>query len=325
MPLVRLENVTKTFRRGRGPIVHAVNGVSLDIEAGETVAVIGESGSGKSTLARLALQLHRPDSGSVEFDGRDLTTLVPRQLRTLRSQMTVVFQEPHESLNPRQTVGATVAEPLVIHFRDLKGSARRARVLEALEHVALGESYYDRYPHELSGGQQQRVGIARAIVTRPRFIVLDEPTSSLDLSVRAQILMLLTALQTEFDLTYLFVSHDMHTVQYIADRVCVMYLGQIVETGSAQAVFSDPRHPYTKALLSATLSPDPRVSKPRNALAGEIGSASELPRGCFLYGRCPIATSACAEAPVRLHSVGPNQEVACIHADVRTPPYETVA
>ena len=179
----------------------------------------------------------------------------------MRAQMTIVFQEPYQSLNPRQRIGTTIAEPLVIHERRLSAAERRARVVDALSHVALNESFYDRYPHEISGGQQQRVGVARAIVTRPKFIVLDEPTSSLDLSVRAQILQLLADLQMELNLAYLFISHDIHTVRYISDRICVMYLGQIVETGPAEDVFRNPQHPYTQALLSSTLSADPRVKR----------------------------------------------------------------
>ena len=202
MPLVTLDGVRKTFQRAGDP-VHAVNGVSLEIDSGETVALIGESGSGKSTLARLALRLHEPDSGSVCFDGNDLRGLGRKQLRQLRSQMTIVFQEPAASLNPRQRVGSIIGEPLVIHERDLSAADRHARVAQALERVALPDAYAERYPHELSGGQQQRVGIARAIVTKPKFIVLDEPTSSLDLSVRAQILQLLADLRAELGLAYL--------------------------------------------------------------------------------------------------------------------------
>jgi oligopeptide/dipeptide ABC transporter ATP-binding protein len=317
MSLVRLDDVTKTFRRG-GVAVHAVNGVTLEIEAGETVALIGESGSGKSTIARLALRLHEPDSGTIEFDGKDLSHHPKKQLRALRSQMAMVFQEPFESLNPRQRIGTTVAEPLLIHERDLSSEQRRTRVREALEQVALPDAYYDRFPHELSGGQQQRVGIARAIVTRPKFIVLDEPTSSLDLSVRAQILQLLARLRAELGLSYLFVSHDIHTVEYVANRIYVMYLGQVVETGTVVDVFRDPQHPYTQALLSATLSSDPRVKRDRVMLGGEIPSASRLPSGCFLHGRCPIGTDECAAARVPLHTFAPGHRVACIKVPAQT-------
>jgi peptide/nickel transport system ATP-binding protein/oligopeptide transport system ATP-binding protein len=276
------------------------------------VALIGESGSGKSTIARLALRLHKPDSGLIEFDGIDLATLSEPEVRRLRSKMTIVFQEPYESLNPRQTIGLTIEEPLVIHEGDLSKQERHARVIDALNHVALDESLHGRYPHELSGGQQQRVGIARAIVTRPKLIVLDEPTSSLDLSVRAQILQLLEDLQSELNLAYLFVSHDIHTVEYISSHICVMYLGQIVEEGPAEQIIGNPQHPYTRALLSSTLSVDPRVKKERLLLGGEIPSATTLPAGCFLSGRCPIEMPECSLEPVPLHAYAADHKVACI-------------
>lgn len=312
MSLVRLDDVTKTFQRGHGPVIHAVNGVSVSIDAGEAVALIGESGSGKSTIARLALRLHAPDSGTVEFDGRDLAALDKKALRRLRSRMTVVFQEPYESLTPRQTIGKAIEEPLLIHERAMTSAERWQRVKDAMDHTSLPESFRDRYPHELSGGQQQRVGIARAIVTRPDFVVLDEPTSSLDLSVRAQILKLLADLQAEYNLAYLFVSHDIHTVEYISSRICVMYLGQIVETGPTAEVFGNPQHPYTQALLSSTLAADPRVKKERLRLGGEIPNSTDLPPGCFLHGRCPIGTAECATARVPLHPVTRDHHVACI-------------
>ena len=319
MSLVRLDNVYKSFQRAGGPVVNAVNGVSFEISPGETVALIGESGSGKSTIARLALRLYELNAGTVHFDERDLTTLSRDELRHLRSDMTIVFQEPYESLNPRQRIGRTVEEPLVIHEKELSAAERHARVVDALNHVALGENFYERYPHEISGGQQQRVGIARALVTRPRFIVLDEPTSSLDLSVRAQILQLLADLQDEFNLAYLFISHDIHTVEYVSDRICVMYLGQIVEVGPTAEVFANPQHPYTQALLSSSLSADPRVKKERFLLGGEIPNATNLPPGCFLHGRCPIGDDGCASAHVPLHAYTATHEVACIkvpwHAD----------
>jgi oligopeptide/dipeptide ABC transporter ATP-binding protein len=312
LALISLEGVYKSFQRSGGPVVHAVNGVSFDISAGETVALIGESGSGKSTIARLALRLYEPDHGSVEFDGHDLASLDRDALRHLRAQMTIVFQEPYESLNPRQRIGKTVEEPLIIHERSLSAAERHVRVVEALNHVTLDESFYDRFPHELSGGQQQRVGIARAIVTRPKLIVLDEPTSSLDLSVRAQILQLLADLQEELNLAYLFISHDIHTVEYVSDRICVMYLGQIVESGPTSEVFGNPQHPYTQALLSSSLSADPRIKKDRFLLGGEIPNATNLPPGCFLHGRCPIGDDSCAAAPVPLHPYTETHDVACI-------------
>lgn len=318
MSLVRLDNVHKSFQRAGGPVVHAVNGVSFEISPGETVALIGESGSGKSTIARLALRLYELNEGTVHFDGRDLTTLSREELRHQRSQMTIVFQEPYESLNPRQRIGRTVEEPLIIHEKKLSTAERHARVVDALNHVALSEDFYDRFPHEISGGQQQRVGVARAIVTRPQFIVLDEPTSSLDLSVRAQILQLLSDLQDEFNLAYLFISHDIHTVEYVSDRICVMYLGQIVEVGATAEVFANPQHPYTQALLSSSLSADPRVKKERFLLGGEIPNATKLPPGCFLYGRCPIGDEGCGIARVPLHAYTSTHDVACLKVPYHT-------
>ena len=287
MALVELHNVEKRFPVRGGKTVHAVNGVSLSIEPSETVALIGESGSGKSTLGRLVLGLHQPSSGQITFDGHDISTMPAAELRRLRSQMTVVFQEPDESLNPRMSIGSIIEEPLVIHEPALTPGERKARVVDALEHVTLTEDLYYRYPHQLSGGQQQRVGIARAIVSRPKFIVLDEPTSSLDLSVRSAILKLLARLQSELHLAYLFISHDIHTVSYVSDRIAVMYLGQVMEMGPTAEVFANPRHPYTMALLSATLWPDPEVRPAQIRLTGEIPRPTELPAGCLFHTRCP--------------------------------------
>lgn len=312
MPLVRLERVTKRFRAGRGQVVHAVNDVSLEIGYGETVGLIGESGSGKSTLARLLLRLQVPDAGRVVFADQDLSALDQAGLRRMRAQMTVVFQEPYESLNPRMTIGSNVEEPLRIHGVPAHRDQRHALVSETLERVALPRGVAEKYPKELSGGQQQRVGIARAIVTRPKFIVLDEPTSSLDVSVQAHILELLAQLQRDLNLSYLFISHDIHTVEYISERVAVMYLGQILETGPTRSVFDASAHPYTKALLSSSLSADPDVSRPRFLLQGEIPSPTEIPSGCPLYGRCPVALDACAQARVPLSDVSPGHGVACI-------------
>jgi len=313
-PLVSVRDVTKSFARGSSPIVHAVNGVSFDLAPGETLGLIGESGSGKSTVGRLVLGLQTPDTGQIAFEGRDLALLNSIELRRMRARMTVVFQEPYQSLNPRQTIRATVEEPLAIHEPEALRSERRARAEQALANVALDPSLYDRYPHELSGGQQQRVGIARAIVTEPDFVVLDEPTSSLDLSVRGQILELLADLREEYQLSYLLISHDIATVRYISDRIAVMYLGQIVEIAPAGGLVDNPEHPYTRGLLSSALSPDPNVSKAPIALQGEIPGSVHLPTGCFLYGRCPIGTLECTTKRIPLHRSSPDHEVACIKA-----------
>jgi oligopeptide/dipeptide ABC transporter ATP-binding protein len=315
MSLVRLERVEKHFARRSGEgFIHAVNGVSFTIAPRETVALIGESGSGKSTVGRLILRLLVPSFGHIFFEGQDLAQMDHRSMRNLRSRLQVVFQEPFESLNPRLRTGAIVEEPLVIHRRDLSSGERRRIVAETLEMVGLGAGFADRFPGQLSGGQQQRVGIARAIVTNPSLIVLDEPTSSLDLSVRAQILDLLARLQRELDVAYLFISHDIHTVEYVSDRILVMYLGQVVESGPAEDLFREPKHPYTQALLSASLPVDPELRKERIRLQGEPPSPTQLPRGCFLYGRCPIGTEECTTAPVPLRPVGPDHEAACIKA-----------
>ncbi len=285
MSLVTLSAVRKTFRR-RHSRVHAVNGVDLRIEAGETLALIGESGSGKSTVGRLALGLIRPDEGHVVVDGMQLDGMERKALQAARRNMTIVFQEPFQSLDPLMSVGRTIEEPLVIHEPSLTPAERRERVEDTMAKVILDPGLYDRRPRELSGGQQQRVGVARAIVTGPKFVVLDEPTSSLDLSVQAGILDLLANLQEELDLAYLFISHDIGTVDFFSDRVAVMYLGQVVETGPKAAVLDTPRHPYTEALLSAALSADPDERPAHISLTGDIPNPTELPEGCFFYSRC---------------------------------------
>jgi oligopeptide/dipeptide ABC transporter ATP-binding protein len=315
VPLLRVEGLHKSFTRTSGAPVHAVNGVSFDIRSGETVGLIGESGSGKSTIGRLLLRLIEPDDGRIEFDGNDLRGVGEEELRRIRASMQIVFQEPYESLNPRMRVADIVREPLDIHAHDLSRDARNERVVEGLHDVGLNEDFTDRFPKALSGGQQQRIGIARAIVTRPKLVILDEPTSSLDLSVRAQILELLKDLQSRFGLSYLFISHDLATVGYISDRIAVLYLGQIRESGPTEDVVNNPRDPYTQALLSATLDPDPDAERPHRPLGGEIPSPTRLPEGCFLYGRCPIRIDACRKGPIELRPLGPDRDVRCIRAD----------
>ncbi|WP_235738817.1 ATP-binding cassette domain-containing protein [Nocardioides alcanivorans] len=260
MSLVEVESAVKTFapRQRGGDPVRALRGVSLTIDEGETLAVIGESGSGKSTLGRAVLRLLDLDSGSVRFDGTELAGLDAAAMRAKRADMQIVFQEPYESLNPRLSIGSIVAEPLQIHKPQLGTQEVRKQVLATLDRVGLPEDAARRLPGELSGGQQQRVGIARAIISRPRFLVLDEPTSSLDLSIRAQVLALLAELQQDFGMAYLFVSHDMHTVEWVSDRIAVMYLGEVVETAPTRKLFDTPEHAYTQTLLSARLSADPR-------------------------------------------------------------------
>ncbi|MGE3619226.1 MAG: ABC transporter ATP-binding protein [Acidimicrobiia bacterium] len=312
MALLELDHLTKAFPSRRGDDVVAVRDLSLSIEAGESVGLIGESGSGKSTVGRLALRLLEPSAGRVRFEGVDLGSLGRQEMRQVRSRLQVVFQEPLQSLDPRQRVGRIVAEPLVLHRPDLGPAQRRAVVAETLVQVGLGGSIADRYPRQLSGGQQQRVGIARAIVTRPSFVVLDEPTSSLDLSVRAQILDLLSNLRRELGVAYLFISHDLDTVEYIADRTLVMYRGSVVESGPTEEVLRAPRHPYSKALLSSSLSVDPSVRPVPIELEGDPG-AGGAGEGCPLRARCPVRVEACRR-PVPVLDVAPGHHVACVHA-----------
>jgi oligopeptide/dipeptide ABC transporter ATP-binding protein len=315
VPLLRAEGLRKTFATASGAKLHAVNDVSLAIEPGETLGLIGESGSGKSTVGRLLLRLIEAEDGTIEFEGQDVRALPAAGLRRLRARAQIVFQEPFESLNPRMRVTDIVGEPLEIHESSLSRAQRRAKVLAALERVGLDERFARRFPVELSGGQQQRVGIARAIVTQPRLIVLDEPTSSLDLSIRAQILELLRDLQARLGIAYLFISHDLATVEYVSHRIAVMYLGQIRETGPSRALVDDPRDPYTRALLSSVLSADPRTALPRQRLEGEVPKPTALPQRCLLYERCPIRIDACRAGPIALREVGAGHLARCLKAD----------
>lgn len=285
-PIAEISRLSKTFT-DRGKTVHAVRDVSFSVKSGETVAIIGESGSGKSTLGRLILGLEVPDSGQVIVEGQNLARLDSSELRKLRSNISVVFQEPFESLNPRQSVGSSVGEPLRIHPEICARDKVDARVAEALQQVALDPSIAARYPGDLSGGQQQRIGIARAIVTRPSLVILDEPTSSLDLSVRAQIVELLQQLQDDVGMAYVFISHDIHTVEYVSDRMIVMYSGAIMEEGLTDSIIQNPQHPYTRALLSSRQPIDPRKTVPEEVLLPE--SVFEVdPTGCLFYQRCPL-------------------------------------
>ena len=304
MSIVRIENLTKLFPvhksfAGRA-YVHAVDGVNLDIEEGETFGLVGESGSGKSTLGRCILRLIEPTSGHIWFDGRELTVIRGEVLRQTRLRMQIVFQNPIASLDPRMRVGQAVAEPLRVHRRLTSQDARDA-VSELLRRVGLNPEVAESYPHELSGGQCQRIAIARALALEPKFIVLDEPTSSLDVSVQAQIVNLLKELQTDLGLTYLFISHDLALVSYLADRVGVMYLGKLMEVGGAVDVLRDGQHPYTMALRNAVPLPDPERERARLPLKGEIPSALEPPSGCRFRTRCPWAQERCTkeEAPLR--------------------------
>ena len=318
--LLEVSGLTKRFPVAGGA-VHAVTDISFSIEEGESLGLVGESGSGKTTTGRCILRLVEPTAGTVRFRGRDVTALGRRELRAARADMQVVFQEPYESLNPRMSVERIVEEHLLLHRPDLSRADRAVRVAELLDKVSLRSEHGRRRPHELSGGQQQRVGIARAIATDPAFVGLVEPTSSLDVSVRAQILELLLGLQRDQGLSYLFISHDLATIQYSCARVAVMYLGRIVEIGPTEQIFGDPRHPYTRALLSALLRPDVDQARGRIHLEGEIPSAITLPPGCAFASRCPIAQPVCTEAVPELRAVGGRDaaggdahRVACLRA-----------
>lgn len=301
-----------TLARLRGepqPVVRAVDSVSFDVAAGETLGLVGESGCGKSTVARCLVRLLTPTAGSIRYDGAELATLDPHAMKPFRRDIQMVFQDPTASLNPRLSVRTMIEEALSLHS-DLAASARRERVNELMEEVGLGRDLSDRYPHELSGGQRQRVNIARAIATNPRFVVLDEPTSALDVSLRSRAILLLEKLRDRLGLSYLFISHDLATVKYLAGRVAVMYLGIIVEMSSTHELFAEPLHPYTRALLAAVPVPDPDVKRDEFALAGEIPSPIDVPVGCSLRGRCPLAKPVCAETPP-LREVAPGRFVAC--------------
>jgi oligopeptide/dipeptide ABC transporter ATP-binding protein len=312
-PLLSIRGLVKEFTVGDFPrreALVAVDGVDLDVGRGETVALVGESGSGKSTLARCALRLVEPTAGSVLFDGIDVTRQSAGGVRRLYRRMQMVFQDPSASLNPRLSVRDVLHEPLMLHLK-LNWQAREERARELIDMVGLSAQHLNRLPHQLSGGQRQRVGIARALATSPELVILDEPTSSLDVSVRGQILQLLEQLQAQLGLAYLLISHDLHAVRQIADRVGVMYLGKLVEEGSAACVLGSPRHPYTRALLSAVPHPAWAERPVRLRLQGEIPSPVHLPVGCRLRGRCPWAIDVCRTAHPPLADVGPGHAVAC--------------
>jgi oligopeptide/dipeptide ABC transporter ATP-binding protein len=310
-PILSVRNLVHRFAGAGGTTVKAVNDVSFHIAAGETLGLVGESGSGKSTIGLLVTRLLTPTAGSILFEGEDITRLPPSALRPLRARLQVVFQDPWGSLNPRMTIGRLLEEPLVLHAR-LDPPGRMAEVRRLADRVRLPAAALSRYPHELSGGQLQRVSVARAVANRPKLVVLDEPTSSLDLSVRAGILPLLDELQRETGVSMLFISHDLETVRLISHRVIVLYLGRVAEEGPTAALFDAPAHPYTQTLLSAHLPPDPTVRLARHHVEGEIPSPVNLPPGCFFAGRCPISKAACNVAPPEPLVVGEGHLAACL-------------
>jgi len=297
--------------------IKAVDGVSFDIKRGETLGLVGESGCGKTTTGRCILQLYKPTEGSIKFDDRELMDMGSRQLRSMRREMQVIFQDPYSSLNPRMTAGNIIGEPLVVHGLVDNKVEYKERVASLLQNVGLNPYMADRFPHEFSGGQRQRIGVARALSVSPKFIVADEPVSALDVSIQAQIVNLLEDLQDEFNLTYLFIAHDLSVVRHISDRVGVMYLGHIVEMADRSEIYVNPSHPYTKALLSAVPIPDPVVDAQRERvlLTGEVPSPLNPPSGCVFHPRCPIATDDCAEVTPELREVEPNHFSACIRAE----------
>ncbi len=317
MSLLAVDALTKTYRVPAGGFARrpltAVDGVSLVLGPGETLGVVGESGSGKSTLARCILQLERPSAGRVAFDGRELTALRGRELRRTRRHLQMVFQDPAASLNPRLCAAYTVGEPLRLHGLR-RGPAVRARVEELFAWVGLGAQHLDRYPHQLSGGQQQRVAIARALACEPRLVALDEPTSALDVSVQSALLALLRTLQQRIGVAYLFISHDLAVVGAMAARLLVMYLGRIVEEGPTAELLARPRHPYTRALVSAVPREHPGAEPIRLFLAGEPGSPLRPPPGCRFAPRCPWVLPRCCAEPQPLRAVGPGHAAACWRA-----------
>jgi oligopeptide/dipeptide ABC transporter ATP-binding protein len=295
--------------------VRAVDDVSIEIERGETLGLVGESGCGKSTLGRVMLRLLEPSAGHIFFEGRDIAHLSERQLRPLRRRMQIVFQDPYSSLNPRMTVRATLAEALRIHGLVKSGSEEEQRVASLLERVGLRPEHMRRYPHEFSGGQRQRIGIARALAVEPTFIVADEPISALDVSIQAQVVNLLGDLQDELGLSYLFIAHDLSVVEFISDRVAVMYLGRVVETARSEDLYNTPRHPYTQALLASAPVPDPSRRREHAPLKGDVPSPLDPPRGCTFHPRCPIAEPGLCDAGVPpLVQLGKQHQVACFKA-----------
>jgi oligopeptide transport system ATP-binding protein len=317
--LVQVRGLKKYFPITQGIIIQrkvadvkAVDGLDFEIQKGETLGLVGESGCGKSTTGRAILQLYRPTAGSVIFQGKDLVKLQGEDLRKMRRNMQMIFQDPYASLNPRMTVGDIIGEPLEVH-NIAKGKEKKERVQELLQTVGLNPYFVNRYPHEFSGGQRQRIGIARALAVQPDFIVCDEPISALDVSIQAQIINLLEELQTKFNLTYLFIAHDLSVVRHISDRIAVMYLGKIVELTDRDTLYKNPLHPYTKALLSAVPIPDPVVEEKRERiiLTGDVPSPVKPPSGCRFHTRCPIAIDKCKSVDPDFRDAAGGHWVAC--------------
>ena len=317
-PLVRLTGVRKLFPISRGIIfqkqigaVHAVDGVDLEVYPGETLGLVGETGCGKSTLARVVMRLHQATEGTIEFEGRDITHAKGKDLRVLRRDMQMIFQDPFASLNPRKTVGSIIGAPFHLH-KTVPSKQVKGEVQKLMELVGLNPEHYNRYPHEFSGGQRQRIGVARAIALRPKLLIADEPVSALDVSIQAQVLNLLRELQREFGLTLIFIAHDLSVVRHMCDRVAVMYLGKIVEIGSGDDLYDFPRHPYTGALLSAVPVADPTGhGRERRLLSGDVPSPANPPKACRFHTRCPKAQELCSREEPQLEDKGTGTRVAC--------------
>jgi peptide/nickel transport system ATP-binding protein len=312
--MLEVRGLKKYFGRGDYP-VRAVDDVSFEIRKGEVLGLVGESGSGKSTIGRSVLKLIEPTAGEVKFEGTDLAPLSTRDMRPYRRRLQIIFQDPYASLNPRRRVGDTLDEAMATH--DLHpGPARRERIAELLSLVGLAPEHAQRFPHEFSGGQRQRIGIARALAVEPQFIVADEPVSALDVSIQAQVINLLSDLRERFALTMLFISHDLDVVEYLCDRIVVLYLGKVMEVAPAQALYTAPRHPYTQALLEASPRPDPQTRRERRLLQGDIPSPVNPPSGCVFRTRCPYAQDACAATVPPLREVEPGRWKACLRDDI---------
>jgi peptide/nickel transport system ATP-binding protein len=318
--LLEVKNLRMYFPIFRGILkrkiaeVKAVNDISFKIKRGETLGLVGESGCGKTTTGRCVLRIYHPTKGQIFFEGQDITKLPEDNIRSLRRKMSLVFQDPYSSLDPRQSAGSIVGEPLRIHHMYISKQEYRQRVEELFHIVGLHPSMMDRVPHEFSGGQRQRMGVARALACNPSFIVCDEPISALDVSIQAQIINLLQELQERFELTYLFIAHDLSVVRHMSNRIAVMYLGRIVEIADKETLYKNPLHPYTKALLCAVPIPDPLVEEKREriVLEGDVPSPIHPPNGCSFHPRCPTATEECSLVIPSLHNVRDNHEVACI-------------